>query len=400
MSINYNPTIVQSGLLMHYDMNNVKKSFLGAATTNLSAGVSLSVYNNVGSDVTTTVASTTETYLGATVWKQILTPITATGVSYLTAGNNPGLGVVTSGGGGTGGTYTGHSIFFKPTVPMHSSPIFTQYSNITGWQSTNLYDNMGDGWYRANVIWYNASTLSDGKYWAINPLSATLNVPITIYWAGPFKESQNYSTFVSPYTNTSRASTGVVVDLTGSTTWTANNLTYNAVGSFSFNGSSSWLESPTSSLYDLQAFTMESWCNPTATTQNGFLFEKGQVNTQYSNFFNGDGTFIFRTMGLSSQDTTFTSASYVTANAWNHIVCTYGGGTKTIYVNGVQVAQTTGITGNLPTGQTNQYIGKYGAAGNNYPFSGQIGVSRIYNRALTSAEVVQNFTAHRGRYGR
>ena len=399
MSINYNPTIVQSGLIMHYDMNNVKKSFLGATTTNLSAGISLSNYNNTPSDVTTTISSTSETYQGATVWKQILTPTTTAGVGYLTAGGNPGLGVVTGGGGGTGGVYTGHSIFFKPASATYSTPVFTQYSNISGWQSTGNYDVMGDGWYRANVIFYNAATLSDGKYWAFNPAGALLNTPITVYWAGTFKESQNYSTFVSPYTNTSRASTGVVVDLTGGTTWTANNLTYNTVGSFSFNGSSSWLESPTSSIYDLQAFTMECWCNPADIAQNGFLFEKGQVNTQYSNFFNG-GSFIFRTIGLSTQDLTFTVSSYITVNTWNHIVCTYGGGTKTIYVNGVQVAQATGLTGNLPTGQTNQYIGKYGSAGNNYPFNGQIGVSRVYNRVLSSAEVVQNFTAHRGRYGR
>ena len=189
-----------------------------------------------------------------------------------------------------------------------------------------------------------------------------------------------------------------LVDLTDNNTWTVNNLTYNSDGTFSFNGSNSYVSSPTSSLFDTQVVTMESWCYPTVTAQNGFLFEKGNVNTQYSNFFNGDGTFYFRTMGVSSQDLTFASASYITANKWNHIVCTYGNGTKTIYVNGVQIAQATGITGYLPTGQNGQWVGIYGSA-TGYPFSGKIGVSKVYNRALSAAEVLQNFNALRGRYG-
>jgi hypothetical protein len=156
---------------------------------------------------------------------------------------------------------------------------------------------------------------------------------------------------------------------------------------------------PTSSIFDTQTLTMECWCNPTTTSQNGFLFEKGQVNTQYSNFFNGDGTFYFRTKGLSTEDLTFASGSYITANRWNHIVCTYSSGTKIVYVNGVAIAQQTGLTGSIPTGQTNQYIGKYGSGSNQYPFSGSIAVSKVYNRALTAAEVLQNFNAIRGLYG-
>lgn len=144
---------------------------------------------------------------------------------------------------------------------------------------------------------------------------------------------------------------------------------------------------------------MESWNKPTTTLQNGFLFEKGQVNTQYSNFYNSDGVFYFRTIGLTPQDLTFTAAEYITINQWNHIVCVVGGGTKTVYINGIQRYQQTGITGSMPTGQTNQYVGKYGNAGNNYPFSGSIAVSRVYNRALSSSEVSQNFNALRGRFG-
>ena len=202
-----------------------------------------------------------------------------------------------------------------------------------------------------------------------------------------------------PELSETRSSTQTILDLTGNNTVTVNNLTYASSGTFSFNGSSSWLEMPTSSIIDIQALTMECWCKPTTTSQSGFLFEKGQVNTQYSNFFDSSGNFYFRTMGLSTQDLTFTSASYISTTNWNHIVCTYGSGTKSIYVNGNRIAQQTSLTGSIPTGQTNQYIGKYGSASNQYPFNGSIAVSRVYSRALTATEVLQNFNSDKTKYG-
>lgn len=183
--------------------------------------------------------------------------------------------------------------------------------------------------------------------------------------------------------------------------WTGSNITYNSdpIKLFNYNGSNSWLQSSTSTVFDTQTLTMECWCLPSSLSQNGFLFEKGQVNTQYSMFLATDPAFIFRTINLSTQDLTFTPSSYLSTSRWNHIVCTYGAGTKTIYVNGVQVAQQTGLTGTIPTGQTNQYIGKYGNAGNNYPFNGKIAVSRVYNRSLSASEVLKNYNSTKAIFG-
>jgi hypothetical protein len=185
--------------------------------------------------------------------------------------------------------------------------------------------------------------------------------------------------------------------------WTATNTTYNSdpIKYFSFNGSNSSLVSSTSTAYDSQTITMECWFYPATLTQDGFLFEKGAVNSQYSMFLAFGNTFYFRTIGgtINNQDTTFTSSSYLTANAWNHVVCTYNGSAKIIYANGVQ-ATSVNASGTLQTGQTNQYIGKYGALGDNFPFNGRIAESRVYNIALSAAQVLQNYNATRTKYGR
>jgi hypothetical protein len=232
--------------------------------------------------------------------------------------------------------------------------------------------------------------------------------------------SQNYEAQKSKFTNTiiqqglvlnidaanpySYGGAGTTVYDVSNTalSWTTNNTTYNSdpIKYFSYNGSSSWLQSSTSTAYDSQTITMECWFYPTTLTQDGFLFEKGQVNTQYSMFLAFGNTFYFRTIGgtINNQDLTFTTSTYIVANAWNHVVCTYNGSTKIVYVNGIQAASVA-ASGTLQTGQTNQYIGKYGAAGNNFPFNGRIGESRVYNIALSAAQVLQNYNATKGRFG-
>ena len=182
--------------------------------------------------------------------------------------------------------------------------------------------------------------------------------------------------------------------------WTINNATYNSSDPkyFSYNGSNSWLESSTSAAYDSQTITMECWCYPNTLSQEGFLFEKGSVNTQYSMFFESitNPNFVFRTMGtVSNQSLSFNVNTYLTVSAWNHIVCTYNGSSKISYVNGVQVANVA-ASGTLPTGQVNQYIGRHTGG---YFFNGRIAESRVYNIALSAAQVLQNYNATKGRFG-
>ena len=164
-------------------------------------------------------------------------------------------------------------------------------------------------------------------------------------------------------------------------------------GAFVFDGTNDYIVFPNDTNLDNQALTMESWNYlNTTTTQDGFLFEKGQVNTQYSNFYTAGNTFIFRTVGLSTMDLSITTSTYINPNTWNHVVCTYGAGTKTIYINGIQVAQQTGLTGTIGTNTTGLFLGAYGP-GTGYFLNGKIAESRVYNRALTAAEVLQNYNA-------
>ena len=382
-----------NGLVFAFDTGDTRNSFLGRPTTNLMSGYGLSNYNNVPGSVTTNLTQTSDSYRGAPIWIQTLTPLDGSGVSWLSNGNNPGLGVVSSGGGGLANRYTGHSIFFKPTVPMNSSPIFTYYSNIGGWQSCCDYEDMGDGWFRAKVLWYDTTTRSDGKYWAINPLSATLNTPITIYWAGPFKEDLN-SQYISQYTPTSRSNTESLLDLAGGNSMSVADVSFNSNLQITFDGTNDNINIPSSNVFDTQTVTVEVVVKPTTTFQLGFWFEKGIVNSQYSLFME-NSNIVWRTAYGNNYDSLYFGSSNMTANAWNYVVGTYTAGDKRVYLN-TNLMNNNNLNVTLNTNQGNQYIGSYNP--NSYYYNGEIAVVKVYNRVLTPGEILQNYNHYKTRF--
>ena len=155
--------------------------------------------------------------------------------------------------------------------------------------------------------------------------------------------------------------------------------------------------------FSLNQMTISSWNFSSNYVQNGFMFEKttnGSVNTQYSLFYNGGNQIYYRTYGLSTTDLILSSATtYVINNKWNHIVATFDGTNKRIYVNGILRATSANLTGTVTQNTTGAaYIGVYGNFGG-YRFNGRISQTQLYNKALTASEIQQNFNALRSRFG-
>jgi hypothetical protein len=395
MGYTHSPQIVLDGLVLAMDAAS-QTSFRGIPTTNLLADSGMSTYNNVGGDVISNLGPTTETYRGAIVWKQTLTAISANGVSWLSNGNNPGIGVVTGGGGGLANRYTGHSIFFRPTVVMHSAPIFTCYSNIGGWQSCGNYDDMGDGWFRANVIWFNTVDGNDGKYWAINPLLATINVPIDIYWAGPFKEDRNDSQVVSPFVNGVRGTTVATGGGWADRSKGANNgelvngVGYNSsnLGGLVFDGVDDYISIQTPMIGGTDNFTVNQWIQSDAGEIGGTTFGNypaGTLQIFYGSSFMG--------MWLDNNSTYVSSpVPFLTSPVM--ITAIRSGGTTYFYQNGI-LLKTGFSTANI--GAANFRIGTNTVTSEQ--FSGKIFNTQVYNRDLTPSEINQIYNATKGRFG-
>ena len=88
--------------------------------------------------------------------------------------------------------------------------------------------------------------------------------------------------------------------------------------------------------------------------------------------------------------------SSVSQDVWMDIACTFNGSTAKIYVNSVEVASGS-ITGTLTAASNYGRIMNYVSDG--YETEGLASIFRIYNRALTAAEVSQNFNAQKSRFG-
>jgi hypothetical protein len=96
------------------------------------------------------------------------------------------------------------------------------------------------------------------------------------------------------------------------------------------------------------------------------------------------------------------SSMVLNTNNWYQVIITYDGATNhVIYINGVQVGTSSSGDGSnvtLNTSSTPIYIGS-GTAMNWGAFDGKIAMLRMYNRALSSSDVLFNFNALKSRFG-
>ena len=138
-------------------------------------------------------------------------------------------------------------------------------------------------------------------------------------------------------------------------------------------------------------YTLSAWINRTGTTTGGGII------TQYSGEFSDRFGFRERNSKLSwwkgGSDLAI-STNNIPINVWKYVVgVKRSDNSVSIYLDSVEVG--TG-TDNVDFANTTLKIGRFGTIA---PFSGNISQVSIYNKALTAAEVAQNYNATRSRFG-
>ena len=198
-----------------------------------------------------------------------------------------------------------------------------------------------------------------------------------------------------------RSSTQAITDLTNKNTITASSLTYAADGTFSFNGSNNFVDGGSSSDITItNNITVSAWVRRTAYTGGSSMIIRRNDRDTYALQLGISTPEVWWKLYFGSGNWGQTATTSLALNEWANIVGTYDRTTMRLYKNGVQV-QTLAATSaidysgsvapNLIVGRDDPVSGRY--------FSGNIPSIQIYNRALSAAEVQQNFNAHRSRYG-
>lgn len=165
-----------------------------------------------------------------------------------------------------------------------------------------------------------------------------------------------------------------------------------------------------------KVFTMTSqmsWDVWFKRTTTGSLF-----SMVYSNHFpylsfgspGNDNGFVFSWLtslvGITTQRSIYSPATY-SNNVWYNVTCTLNQdvsattATANMYVNGVIVNTTTTSVGTLdsvfqPTNSNRLRIGNFSSP--KYPFTGNIGPLRVYNRILQADEILKNYNSTKSRF--
>ena len=148
-----------------------------------------------------------------------------------------------------------------------------------------------------------------------------------------------------------------------------------------------------SSILNLTNLTLSVWFKST-NTNNQILIGKSYTTSYYLNMAAAANTF---SLWTNNSEFATTGISTLGNGNWHNILVTMSGTTKTSYYDGVQAA--TG-TGTIPTTDSfNLVIGNQGNSNYTAPFTGSMANIQIYNRALSAAEVLQNYNAQKSRYG-
>jgi hypothetical protein len=168
-------------------------------------------------------------------------------------------------------------------------------------------------------------------------------------------------------------------------TWSTQGKFGNAL---SFDGVNDWITVNASSLLNLTtAMTLEAWVFPTTTSGVRDILIKEGANADIYNLYarNWRGRPEVNVLvGGANRVAEGTAAQGPAANVWTHVAGTYDGTTLRLYINGVQVASLN-QSGAIATSTGPLRIGGNSLWGEF--FQGRIDEVRIYNRALTPAEI-------------
>ena len=258
----------------------------------------------------------------------------------------------------TGSASTGSLIRLINGLPSMTSSFTDYYSAVNWLQSTNKYFLLNNGY--ENIVTDGLVLNLDAGWWNSYPTTGTT-------WTDLSGNNLNGTLTNGPTFNS--ANSGFIVcdgidDFVNFTTSPSNVVTVSVWINLNNNGNF-----------------------PIILAGNSDAYDSGQWNWSLFSF---NGNFFIRGNGGSTGQINTPSSTLV--NVWTNWVLVRNDGTGTCraYKNGTLF----GTSDEIGSVNSSLYIGK----GGQY-YNGKISTTQIYNRALSAAEVLQNYNAQKGRFG-
>ena len=181
-------------------------------------------------------------------------------------------------------------------------------------------------------------------------------------------------------------------------------------GAMSFDGVDDIIEvTQSSSINDPLALTVSVWAKQSTLKTNGYYISKADNSSGGHGWSFGSGnvansSLSFVVHGFTTTDLSSISASgVITTNSWNHYVVTWDGSNTAanvrMYKNGVEVSYATQTNGGSATPQSdsarNIKFARESGTGSTF-FNVNMDDVRVYNRALTQAEIIELYALGSG----
>ena len=225
---------------------------------------------------------------------------------------------------------------------------------------------------------------------------------ITVRFSNLQVEAKPHST---PFANGTRSTTQGLLDLTGNNTIDLSNVSFDSNAQMTFDGTDDVITVPMQNLKPTSSITQEVVVYINSNTTQVFIGAQYGTSSgnSYALWLNGANNLAGGVNiggSFNNQSQTYT----ITTSRWYHFIHTYDGTDQKLYVNGVMV-RSWPTTGTITYNDNNTLL----AIGNDWNGSGyNIGASlathgkqditKIYNRALTAAEVNQNYRHYKTRF--
>ncbi len=196
--------------------------------------------------------------------------------------------------------------------------------------------------------------------------------------------------------------------VSGSTTWRdisrggnngtlVNGPTFNSAngGSIVFDGTNDFISTNFTQTFTSE-LTVETWYRGTKIIRNHLWnFGSSVANNLYCNFNDTGRTLWVYWQGNGTPAIRFTTINFTDSNI-HHLVFRHSGSINQIYFDGqLLTPQETAGTQTFTGGGVG---GSYNIAGSPF-FGGNVYTNRIYNRALSQQEILQNYNATKTRFG-
>ena len=371
MSAHANPDIIDDGLVFMYDTDD-GKSYKGEPTTNFMP----TVYK-AGSNITSGSDSVGDYFDGT------ITRIGCPNVTYINSGS----------------TYT-FSIEIRSNQTFNMSADSNQYAPENAGNDNN---RVSVTYIRPNYTtpneWVKYSTTVVMKSGLTNPYMFDFFIPQSFTGRMYYRNAQlEYKPHATPFipSGTTRSSTQGLLDRTGNTTIDLSNVSFDSNAQMTFDGTDDYIALPSDirSIFTSYPNCMECVLKKSSSDQGdmvAFDVDITRWNLNYNMYVSNQWSFDF----YDGTEHVIAAGNY--DDEYVHFVLQQlSDGTMQIYANGVLKGSS--AASNLSPNGSSIRIGSRSNGDSRY-FKGDIPIMKIYNKALTSTEVLQNFNATKSRFG-